>query len=312
MLNGIDVSSYQSATPTLSGLSFVFVKVTEGLSYVNPEWRSQVADARAAGALVGLYHYPHIANSASAEAAYFLQQIGSALQAGDVLILDWEWYGQAATDQQARDYKTGFLAELRTLQPTHRRVLYCNTSTWTGVDTDSNAGDGLWIATAGLPAGQPGIQATWAFHQYTDAAAQGGDGDVANPSLFPSAAALHTWAHGLEPAPSPSPSPQQEAEMPSFTVAPNGLSGVTFPRGSARTVAFFTDNTLIGGSSDPGAKLRVVVWASGKAAEIHDGVVVSNKGSNQTVIDFSDPANTHSVTVTREDGKPYPVFGEVS
>lgn len=100
--------------------------------------------------------------------------------------------------------------------------------------------------------------------------------------------------------------------MPRFTVTPTGLCGVSFPRGSARTVGFFTDNTLIGGANDPGATLRVVVWSDTHGAEVHEAVV-GNKGGKQTVITFTDPASTHTVTVTRTDtGKPYPVFAEVS
>jgi hypothetical protein len=95
-------------------------------------------------------------------------------------------------------------------------------------------------------------------------------------------------------------------------VTQTGLSGASSPRGSARTVGFFTDNTLIGGPTDPGATLRVVIWSDAHGPEIHQ-VTVTSKGSKQTVIPFKDPASTHSVTVTRTDtGKPYPVFAEVS
>ena len=68
MLHGIDVSSYQSSSYSTSGLSFVFVKVTEGLSYVNPKWVAQRTTARKAGLVTGFYHYPHITNSPITEA----------------------------------------------------------------------------------------------------------------------------------------------------------------------------------------------------------------------------------------------------
>ena len=267
MLQGIDVSSYQSATPDVRGLDFVFIKVTEGLSYVNPEWQSQATDARTAGCLVGLYHYPHIANSATAEASYFLRQIGSSLQPGDVLILDWEWYGQSVTDQQARDYKTAFLAELKSSRPAHRRVLYCDRSTWTGVDTDSNAGDGLWIADYTI-AGHPRITAQWAFHQYTDVAPQGGDGDVANPNLFPNAAALHSWAGTLEPtpAPSPTPTPPQESDMPQQIVGmvvPGSQPTVVLPPCGTAWAAYPNRRLHLGmdqiGDPTASAEVRVAV-----------------------------------------------------
>jgi hypothetical protein len=104
-----------------------------------------------------------------------------------------------------------------------------------------------------------------------------------------------------------------EDDMPQFTVPAGtaGQSGVTFARGKYSTVAFFADNTLAGGPKDPGARVRVVIWADG-GPQVHDAVVVANTGGKQTVLRFETPDLTHSVTVTREDGGTYPVFAEVS
>jgi GH25 family lysozyme M1 (1,4-beta-N-acetylmuramidase) len=231
MLKGIDVSSYQPTSYSTRGLAFVGIKLTEGLTYVNPHWIGQRATARSAGLVTIFYHYPHIANSATAEADHFLSQIN--LAAGDVLCLDWEWYGQKVTNDQARAYKTAWLAHVKAKAPGHRVILYCDRSVWTGVDTDSNAGDGLWIADY-TTAGQPGIKAQWAFHQYTDAAPQGGDGDVANPTLFPDAAALHAWAVGT-PTPPP-PLSYAEDDMLAYLSIPAGTD-VDIPVEPAGTAA---------------------------------------------------------------------------
>lgn len=185
MLKGIDVSSYQSINYSTSGLSFVGIKVTQGVTYVNPNWVGQRATARKAGLVPIFYHYPNISNSPAAEADHFLAQV--KLEPGDVLCLDWEWYGQNVTNTQARAYKTAWLAYVKAKTPSHRVILYCDRSVWTGVDTDSNAGDGLWIADY-VTAGQPRIKAKWLFHQYSD---QPMDQDVAN---FATAADLKAWA----------------------------------------------------------------------------------------------------------------------
>lgn len=199
MLKGIDVSSYQPGAYSTTGLDFVFIKVTEGLTYVNPRWVAQRGTARAAGLVTGFYHYPHIANSPQSEANHFLSQI--KLEPGDILCLDWEWYGQTVSDQQARDYKDTFISYLRDKAPGHRIVTYSDVNNWTHIDRNSNCGDGLWIATGGRPAGQPGIQHPWTFHQYTDKPV---DMDVAN---FPTAQALRDWAHGTTAS-------TQETDMP--------------------------------------------------------------------------------------------------
>lgn len=214
MLQGIDISSYQSSSPDVSGLSFMFVKVTEGLTYVNPKWVQQRQDARDHGLVNGFYHYPHIANDPIKEADHFLAQIN--LVRGDVLCLDWEWYGQDVTHQQALAYRAKFIPYVQSKAPGHKVILYCDRSVWTGVDQTSYCGDGLWIADY-TTAGQPRIQYKWTFHQYSDHASQGGDADVANPAMFPGGMAdLKRWA-GLPvsstppppppPAPKPTPAP---------------------------------------------------------------------------------------------------------
>ncbi|MFE9448254.1 glycoside hydrolase family 25 protein [Streptomyces sp. NPDC006739] len=185
MLKGIDVSSYQSSAYSTAGLAFVGIKVTEGLSYVNSKWVAQRATARAAGLVTIFYHYPHIGNSPAAEADYFLSQI--ALVPGDVLCLDWEWYGQTVTDAQARAYKDAWLAYVKAKVPGHKVGVYADTSSWKNVDTNSNCGDFLWIADY-VTAGQPRVSHAWTFHQYSDSPQ---DEDVAN---FATADALKAWA----------------------------------------------------------------------------------------------------------------------
>jgi hypothetical protein len=194
MLKGIDVSSYQDTSYSTGGLSFVGIKVTEGLTYVNPKWVGQRATARAAGLVTIFYHYPHVANSPAAEADHFLSQIN--LTAGDVLCLDWEWYGQTVTNQQARDYKTAWLAYVKAKVPGHRVIVYVDRTNWLTVDTDSNCGDGLWIADY-VTAGHPRVQHPWIFHQYSSSPV---DQDVAN---FATVADLKAWAGGTTPTPHP-------------------------------------------------------------------------------------------------------------
>lgn len=217
-VKGIDISSYQAGDFSTSGLSFVFIKVTEGLSYVNPKWTAQRATARKAGLATGFYHYPHIANSPTGEADHFLDQI--ALADGDMIALDWEWYGQSVTDAAARAYKKSWLAHVKSKAPAHRVGLYVDRSNWTTVDTDSDCGDFLWIADVTTP-GHPRITHPWTFHQYAESG--GVDQDVAH---FDSAADLRTWASG-----SKTPTPPEEDDMPQWHEGrvPAGPDAITVP-----------------------------------------------------------------------------------
>ncbi|MFJ2399867.1 glycoside hydrolase family 25 protein [Streptomyces xanthochromogenes] len=188
---GQDWASYQSATPDTSGLSFTFIKITEGLGYTNPLWARQRDHAKANGLVVGFYHYPHIANDPVAEADFFLRQIN--LAPGDLLVLDWEWYGQNVSNATARAYKTAWLARVKASAHGHRVGVYADRNNWLTVDADSNAGDFLWIADY-VPAGQPRIQADWLFHQY-------GSQPVDKDYCHLDAAALRAWALGTQPQP---------------------------------------------------------------------------------------------------------------
>lgn len=195
MIQGQDWSSFQSSTPSTNGLDFVFIKVTEGLSYINPRWVAQRDHAKAAGLVWGAYHYPHMANDPVTEADYFLKQV--AWQPGDIIVLDWEGYDPANQNvPKARQlaYRDAWLAYVQGKMPGHRVGMYCNTDYWLNVDTTGNCGDFLWIATGGRAAGDPGIKARWTFHQYSTA--NDIDHDVAN---FTDRAALAAWAKGTTP-----------------------------------------------------------------------------------------------------------------
>ncbi|MFD3498329.1 GH25 family lysozyme [Streptomyces sp. NPDC058676] len=184
MLRGIDVSAYQSATYDTDGLSFVFIKATEGRTYVNPKLAAQTKRARDAGLVVGFYHFLWPGNL-TAQAEYF---VGKAPEkAGDILVVDWETTGDGRHPSNAE--KDNFIRKVKALRPNNRVILYCNRNYWLTVDTTSYAGDGLWIADY-VTAGRPRIKAKWRFHQYTD------DPLDKNVADFADKAALRQWAEG--------------------------------------------------------------------------------------------------------------------
>ncbi|MER6673475.1 glycoside hydrolase family 25 protein [Streptomyces sp. NPDC000983] len=182
MLRGIDVSAYQPSAYETDGLSFVFVKATEGRSYVNPKLSAQTARAREAHLVVGFYHFLWPGNL-TAQAEYFVRHAPE--KAGDILAVDWESTSEGTHASNAE--KDRFIRKVKELRPNHRVVLYCNRDYWLNVDTTSYAGDGLWIADY-VPAGEPRIRAKWRFHQYTD------DPLDRNVADFGSRAALRAWA----------------------------------------------------------------------------------------------------------------------
>jgi hypothetical protein len=182
-VNGIDVAGYQSSDYPTSGLDFVFVKATEGHSYTNPRHTAQVATARAAGLLVGHYHFAR-AGSMSAQADYFLAHAGA--KPGDVLAFDWEDTAVSGAEKDA------WLRYVQSRAPGHRTILYANRDFWLHRDRTSFAGSGLWIADPSAPKGHPRIQHPWLFHQYSEAG--GLDHNVGN---FADRTALRRWAGSI-------------------------------------------------------------------------------------------------------------------
>jgi GH25 family lysozyme M1 (1,4-beta-N-acetylmuramidase) len=181
MLHGIDVSAYQSSTYGTDGVSFVFIKATEGRSYVNSKLSAQTKHGRDAGLVVGFYHFLWPGN-VTAQAEYFVAHAPE--KAGDILAVDWETTGEGTHASNAE--KDQFIQEVKELRPHNRVVLYTNRHLWLTVDTTSYAGDGLWIADY-VTAGHPRIKAKWRFHQYTD------DPHDKNVADFSSVAALREW-----------------------------------------------------------------------------------------------------------------------
>ncbi|MFJ7151617.1 GH25 family lysozyme [Streptomyces sp. NPDC100445] len=182
MLHGIDVSAYQSSSYATDGLSFVFVKATEGRSYVSPRLSAQTKRARDAGLVVGFYHFLW-PGDLTAQAEYFLAHAPD--RPGDILAVDWETTGDGTHASNAE--KDRFLRKLKQLRPDNRVLLYCNRHFWLTVDTTSYAGDGLWIADY-VTAGKPRVKADWLFHQY---ASEPLDKDV---SRFTRKDDLRAWA----------------------------------------------------------------------------------------------------------------------
>lgn len=88
--NGADVASYQSKLDpaAMTTTDFIVVKFTQGIDYINPYADRQYSQSKAAGKLLGAYHYAE-GGDAKAEAQYFVRSLGNRV--GEcILALDWE------------------------------------------------------------------------------------------------------------------------------------------------------------------------------------------------------------------------------
>ncbi len=96
---GVDVSSYQGAsinwaTAKANGISFAWAKATEGLTVNDADFTINMANAKAAGVLIGAYHFAHPElHTPADEAAHFWSVAGSYIKNGGFYLmpmLDYE------------------------------------------------------------------------------------------------------------------------------------------------------------------------------------------------------------------------------
>lgn len=144
-LVGADVSGHQ---PDLNGGAvegdFLIIKATQGMDYVSSVCDSQYQAAKAAGKLLGVYHYAGGEGTPQQEADFFLSQISGYI--GEAIpILDWESGDNAAYNNAAwaltwLDYvyeKTGVKPMI------YMNISSANGAVWSAVVNSDYA---LWLA----------------------------------------------------------------------------------------------------------------------------------------------------------------------
>jgi len=108
-VHGIDVSKYQTsvdwATARDSGISFAFIKATEGGDRVDDLFQSHWNGARSAGIPRAAYHFYYFCRPAAEQAAWFIANVPR--QRGALPpVLDMEWNPQSPTCKLRPDSAT--------------------------------------------------------------------------------------------------------------------------------------------------------------------------------------------------------------
>lgn len=169
MLQGVDVSHWQGSIdwPAVrrGGFEFAILKATESTGYTDPTFAANRAKARAAGMVVGFYHFAR-ATDPVAEADHFVSRIGS-LAPGEFVVLDWEVPG---TNPPA--WCRAWLDRVHSRLGA-RALVYMNQSAARGSKwkTVVEAGYPLWLAKYDLKHDDPGVVGDWpkaVMKQYSD------------------------------------------------------------------------------------------------------------------------------------------------
>jgi GH25 family lysozyme M1 (1,4-beta-N-acetylmuramidase) len=179
---GIDVSAFQGdvdwAGYAASGVTFAYVKATEGTGYSSDTFSKQYNGSYAAGMIRGAYHFALPDRSGgAAQASYFVSRGGGWSGDGRTLpgALDIEYnpYGATCyglTAGQLVTWVADFSNTYRSL--TGRDPVLYTTADWWNQCTGSNASRGtinpLWVARYAATAGDlPAGWQVYTFWQYT-------------------------------------------------------------------------------------------------------------------------------------------------
>ena len=189
--DGIDLSHWQGTVAwsrvKADGVTFAFMKATEGSYYTDPTLKTNWAGAQKQGIYRGAYHFarPSV-GSAAAQARYFVGKVGSFKGAGVLPpVLDLEATGGLSGSQ----LKSWVATWLQTTEQLTGRTPMVYVSPYFWIDHVQNSAAfthyPLWIAhyTTGSPK-VPGGWPTWTFWQRTSKGSVSGIGGTVDMNRF--------------------------------------------------------------------------------------------------------------------------------
>lgn len=210
MLRVVDVASHQAGIVTGAlDCDAVICKATEGTGYVNPYCDEHYQSAKAAGKLLGVYHYASGGNP-EAEAEFFINNVQGYLHEA-ILVLDWESGDNAAWGDSS--WVARFCAHVVALTGINP-MIYVQRS---AANQCVGLGDyGIWLAEYPDYARrgwgdyvEPNYSGDCAMHQFTSSGAISGWSGPLDLSLFFGDAKAWLAYAGATGQPVPASQPQQ-------------------------------------------------------------------------------------------------------
>jgi lysozyme len=202
-VHGLDASRYQGAidwqAARSAGISFAWLKATEGGDRVDPGFAANAGPARAAGVPVGAYHFYYFCRSAEEQARWFIRNVPK--HPGDLPpVLDIEW-NHTSPSCKLRPPANRVRAEMRTflsLLAAHygtEPVVYTDPAFYADNDLGQMSGVEFWLrAVTAHPSDRyPGEE--WSFWQYTGTGVVPGVGGTVDLEAFAGSSA--SWAQWL-------------------------------------------------------------------------------------------------------------------
>ncbi len=177
-VRGVDVSYYQGNIDwnafAEQGISFAFVKATEGVDYIDPNFYQNWAGAREAGVYVGAYHYFRFEDSGADQAEAFINAVPKTENTLPPVI-DVELYPSLTETPDAKAVREELRVMLETLEAYYgvTPIVYTAPNTYYSYAFTFSRDYFMWRCNYYY---EP--YSNWTFWQYTDdGELEGYDGD---------------------------------------------------------------------------------------------------------------------------------------
>ena len=168
---GIDVSNWQKSINFLSvkrsGIDVVYIKSSEGRSFIDPYFETNYKNAKANDLKIGFYHYVTARNTDQAkEQALFFSKVIKEKHVDCKLAMDFEDFGNLS-NYQVNEISKVFLDTLENTTSC-KAVIYSNAYSARNIFSNELTKYPLWVANYGVSApGSNGKWDNWVGWQYT-------------------------------------------------------------------------------------------------------------------------------------------------
>ncbi|WP_334075234.1 glycoside hydrolase family 25 protein [Paenibacillus sp. A14] len=187
---GVDVSHWQGEVDwpqvKAAGISFAFIKATQGTAWVDPKFRGNAAGAHKAGLLTGPYHFvdavsPEAARKQAQHFVRTLQGVGTPFTLPPVM--DYENNPAGLSRPQINQIARAFLSEVERLIGI-RPIIYTGNAFAQQFDETLQSYP-LWIArySSAVPYDVPAWK-KWDFWQYSDSGRIAGIGGHVDLNVY--------------------------------------------------------------------------------------------------------------------------------
>ena len=175
-VHGIDLSRWQPpvdwATARRSGVSFAFIKATEGGDILDPAFAAHRRAAMAAGVPTSAYHFFYWCTPAATQARWYIENVPRVRgQLPPILDVEWTPFSPTCTDRPSAATVRREIATFQRIVGAHygtRPLIYTTIGFWEDNGLDRLGGEEFWLrSTAGHPSDTYPAGARWSFWQYS-------------------------------------------------------------------------------------------------------------------------------------------------